>query len=122
MKITLLHKFFWAVFHSSQRPSQIGPTADFDGTAIPISNPYIFQGLKWSAKIEVGGNQGPPTHPGYIGSEQRSRNVLVVIITKMIDRVTTFEELFKLLYLFRRVICYVKIEVMTVTMSMAQLT
>ena len=39
----------------------------------------------------------------------------------MIDRVTTFEELFKLLYLFRRVICYVKIEVMTMTTSMLNL-
>ena len=27
---------FWAVFYSSQRPSQIGPTADFDGAAIPL--------------------------------------------------------------------------------------
>ena len=26
---------FWAVFYSSRRPSQIGPTADFDGAAIP---------------------------------------------------------------------------------------
>ena len=24
----------WAVFYSSQRPSQIGPTVDFDGAAI----------------------------------------------------------------------------------------
>ena len=30
---------FWAVFCSSQRPCQIGPTADFDGAAIP---PPIF--------------------------------------------------------------------------------
>ena len=29
----------WAVFYSSQQPSQIGPTADFDGAAIP---PPIF--------------------------------------------------------------------------------
>ena len=26
---------FWAVFYSSQQPSQIGPTADFDGAVIP---------------------------------------------------------------------------------------
>ena len=26
---------FWAVFYSSRQPSQIGPTADFDGAAIP---------------------------------------------------------------------------------------
>ena len=26
---------FWAVFYSSWRPSQIGPTADFDGAATP---------------------------------------------------------------------------------------
>ena len=26
---------FWAVFYSSQRPSQISPTADFDDAAIP---------------------------------------------------------------------------------------
>jgi hypothetical protein len=25
----------WTVFYSSQWPSQIGPTADFDGAAIP---------------------------------------------------------------------------------------
>ena len=31
--------FFGAVFYSSQQPSQIGPTADFDGAAIP---PPIF--------------------------------------------------------------------------------
>ena len=30
---------FSAVFYSSQRPIQIGPTADFDGAAIP---PPIF--------------------------------------------------------------------------------
>jgi hypothetical protein len=30
---------FWAVFYSSQQSSQIGPTADFDGAAIP---PPIF--------------------------------------------------------------------------------
>ena len=30
---------FWAVFHFSWRPSQIGPTADFDGAAI---KPPIF--------------------------------------------------------------------------------
>ena len=30
---------FWTVFYSSWRPSQIGPTADFDGAAIP---PPIF--------------------------------------------------------------------------------
>jgi hypothetical protein len=30
---------FWAVFYSSQRQSQIGPTADFDRAAIP---PTIF--------------------------------------------------------------------------------
>ena len=30
---------FWAVFYSSRRPSQIGPTADFDDAAIP---PPIF--------------------------------------------------------------------------------
>ena len=30
---------FWAVFYSSRWPSQIGPTADFDGAAIP---PPIF--------------------------------------------------------------------------------
>ena len=30
---------FWSVFYSSQQPSQIGPTADFDGAAIP---PTIF--------------------------------------------------------------------------------
>ena len=29
---------FWAVFYSSWRPSQIGPTADFDGAAIPPPN------------------------------------------------------------------------------------
>ena len=29
----------WTVFYSSRRPSQIGPTADFDGAAIP---PPIF--------------------------------------------------------------------------------
>ena len=33
---------FWAVFYSSRRPSQIGPTADFDGAAIP---PPIFSML-----------------------------------------------------------------------------
>ena len=81
--------------------------------------PHGWNRVKLSVKI---GGVGAFPHPGYFGSEQRSTNVLVVIITKMIDRVTTFEELFKLLYLFRRVICYVKIEVMTVTMSMAQLT
>ena len=27
---------FLAVFYSSQRPSQIGPTADFDSAAIPL--------------------------------------------------------------------------------------
>ena len=30
---------FWAIIYSSRRPSQIGPTADFDGAAIP---PPIF--------------------------------------------------------------------------------
>ena len=30
---------FWAVFYSSRWPSQIGPTADFDGAAI---TPHIF--------------------------------------------------------------------------------
>jgi len=30
---------FWAVFYSSRQLSQIGPTADFDGAAIP---PPIF--------------------------------------------------------------------------------
>ena len=30
---------FWAVFYSIRWPSQIGPTADFDGAAIP---PPIF--------------------------------------------------------------------------------
>ena len=30
---------FWAVFYSTQRPSQISPTADFDRAAIP---PTIF--------------------------------------------------------------------------------
>ena len=30
---------FLAIFYSTQRPSQIGPTADFDGAAIP---PPIF--------------------------------------------------------------------------------
>ena len=30
---------FWAVYYSSRLPSQIGPTADFDGAAIP---PSIF--------------------------------------------------------------------------------
>ena len=27
---------FWAVFYSSQQPSQINPTVDFDGAAIPL--------------------------------------------------------------------------------------
>jgi hypothetical protein len=27
---------FWAVFYSSRRLSQIGPTADFDSAAIPL--------------------------------------------------------------------------------------
>ena len=27
---------FWAIFYSSWRPSQICPTADFDGAAIPL--------------------------------------------------------------------------------------
>ena len=31
--------YFWAIFCSSQRPSQIGPTAKNDGAAIP---PLIF--------------------------------------------------------------------------------
>ena len=39
MKVTWLLQVFWAVFHSSQRPSQISPTADFYGAAIP---PPIF--------------------------------------------------------------------------------
>ena len=30
-----LHMLFMAVFYSIRRPSQIGPTADFDGAAIP---------------------------------------------------------------------------------------
>ena len=37
----------WAVFYSSQRPSKIGPTADFNGAAIP---PPIFSMpsfIKW---------------------------------------------------------------------------
>ena len=37
--MTWQHKFFLSVFYSSQRPSQIGLTADFDGAAI---TPPIF--------------------------------------------------------------------------------
>ena len=39
---------FWAGFYSSRRPSQIGPTADFDGAAIP---PTIFSMFGWNQKI-----------------------------------------------------------------------
>ena len=38
---------FWAVFYSSRRPSQIGPTADFDSAAIP---PTIFS-MAWNIQI-----------------------------------------------------------------------
>ena len=31
-------QIFWAVFYSSRWPSQIGPTADFDGAANPPPN------------------------------------------------------------------------------------
>ena len=34
---------FWTVFYSSWRPSQISPTADFNGAAIPP--PIFFYGL-----------------------------------------------------------------------------
>ena len=33
---------FWAVFYSSRWPSQIGPTADFDGAAIPPHTGYLI--------------------------------------------------------------------------------
>ena len=31
----MAEQVFWAVFYSRRRPSQIGPTADFNGTAVP---------------------------------------------------------------------------------------
>ena len=33
--MTWLHMLFGLFFYSSRQPSQIGPTADFDGAAIP---------------------------------------------------------------------------------------
>ena len=49
--MTWLH-IFWAVFYSSRRPNQIGPTADFDGA--DISTPYIFHG--WMANLQMWNN------------------------------------------------------------------
>ena len=40
---------FWAVFYSSQWPSQIGPTADFDNAAI---SPTIFSTHKIFKKAQ----------------------------------------------------------------------
>jgi hypothetical protein len=34
---------FWAVFYSSQQPSQISPTADFNSAAIPPPIFYMYQ-------------------------------------------------------------------------------
>ena len=33
---------FWAVFHSSRQLGKIGPTADFDSAAIPLTTLQIF--------------------------------------------------------------------------------
>ena len=44
----LAAQVFWAVFYSSRRPSQIGPTADFDGAAIP---PPIFSMVNFKSII-----------------------------------------------------------------------
>ena len=47
----------WAVFYSSQQPSQIGPTADFDGATLPspifsMTWGFAFGGMgDWNYKI-----------------------------------------------------------------------
>ena len=64
---------FWAVFYSSRRPSQIGPTADFDGAAIPppiFSMPdsmnFLPTGNRTIAEIVLSGNQLILVHTRYI--------------------------------------------------------
>ena len=39
---------FWADFYSSRWPNQIGPTADFDGAAIPLPIFSMDTKIRWS--------------------------------------------------------------------------
>ena len=73
---------FWAVFYSSRWPSQIGPTADFDGATIP---PPIFSMCETIHNCCYRGDEGAMSHPLEFGSSEkgnRERNKHSITISQ----------------------------------------
>ena len=88
MKVTWLHKFL-GFFYSSRRPSQIGPTADFDGAAIPppifsMIHTYTkdnFQEATKSNLRTVGTGRGKEDHwlPQFLAVIHRSKTFFIIL-------------------------------------------